>query len=187
MSRLYPLAAAINAWVLVSILAGGFAVQLLTGELPCPLCVMQRIALMLCALGPLHILICARDGALTSRAAAVGNGMAILAALLGAVTSGRQVLLHILPGDPGFGAPVLGLHLYTWGLIAFACQIAASGVMLIATAWLEEEEQALWGGLARWTAAALATIVIANLLSVIAEAGLHWGLPESPEEYLLFK
>jgi disulfide bond formation protein DsbB len=186
MSRLYPLAAAANVWALVLILAGGFAVQLLTGELPCPLCVMQRIALMLCALGPLHILISARDGALTSRAAAIGNGMTIIAALLGAVASGRQVLLHILPGDPGFGAPVLGLHLYTWGLIAFTCQIAASGVMLIATAWLEKEP-ALWGGLARWTAIALAAIVIANLLSVIAEAGPHWGLPENPEDYLMFK
>jgi disulfide bond formation protein DsbB len=186
MSRLYPLAAAANVWALALILAGGFAVQLLTGELPCPLCVMQRIALMLCALGPLHILISARDGALAGRAAAVGNGMAIIAALLGAVASGRQVFLHIVPGDPGFGAPVLGLHLYTWGLIAFACQIAASGVMLIATAWLEEEP-ALWGGLARWTAIALAAIVIANLLSVIAEAGLHWGLPESPDDYLMFK
>ncbi|MFY9699679.1 MAG: disulfide bond formation protein B [Rhodoplanes sp.] len=186
MSRLYPLAAAANVRALVLILAGGFAVQLITGELPCPLCVMQRIALMLCALGPLHILLSARDGALTARAAAVGNGMAIVAALLGAAAFGRQVFLHILPGDPGFGAPVLGLHLYTWGLIAFACPIAASGVMLIATAWLEEEP-ATWGGLARWTVIALAAIVIANLFSVIAEAGLHWGLPESPEDYLMFK
>ena len=58
--------------------------------------------------------------------------------------------------------------------------------MLIATAWLEEEP-ATWGGLARWTVIALAAIVIANLFSVIAEAGLHWGLPESPEDYLMFK
>ena len=82
MSRLYPLAAAANVWALVLIFAGGFAVQLITGELPCPLCVMQRIALILCALGPLPILLSARDGALTARAAAVGNGMAIVAALL---------------------------------------------------------------------------------------------------------
>jgi len=139
MPQLFLLAAAVNVWVLVLILAGGFAVQLITGELPCPLCMMQRIALMLCAFGPLHILLSARDGALTCRAAAVGNGMAIVAALLGAIASGRQVLLHILPGDPGFGAPVMELHRYTWGLIAFACQIAASAVMLIATVWLEEK------------------------------------------------
>ena len=80
MPQLFLLAAAANVWVLVLILAGGFAVQLITGELPCPLCVMQRIALMLCALGPLHILLSARDNALTCRTVAVGSGMAITAA-----------------------------------------------------------------------------------------------------------
>jgi disulfide bond formation protein DsbB len=186
MPQLFLLAAAANVWVLALILAGGFAVQLIAGELPCPLCVMQRIALMLCALGPLHILLSARDSALTCRTAAVGNGMAIIAALLGAAASARQALLHILPGDPGFGAPVMELHLYTWGLIAFACQIAASAVLLIATGWLKEKPL-LWGGLARWTTIAFAAIVFANLLSVIAEAGFHWGLPESPENYLMFR
>lgn len=186
MPQLFLLAAAANVWVLVLILAGGFAVQLITGELPCPLCVMQRIALMLCALGPLHILLAARDGALTCRTVAVGSGMAITAALLGAAASGRQVLLHILPGDPGFGTAVMELHLYTWGLIAFACQIAASGLMLIAAGWLEERPLP-WGSLTRWSAIAVAAIVIANLLSVIAEAGLHWELPESPERYLMFR
>ncbi len=186
MGPLYLLAAALNVWVLALILAGGVVVQLILGELPCPLCVMQRIALMLCALGPLHILLSARQGALTCRAAAVGNGIAIIAALLGAVASGRQALLHILPGDPGFGSPVLGLHLYTWGLIAFACQIAANGVMLIMTAWLEDKP-VRGGALAQSSAIALAAVVIGNLVLVIAEAGLHWDLPESPVEYLLFK
>ena len=64
MARLYVLAAALNVWVLVLILAAAFAVQIIAGELPCPLCVVQRIALMLCALGPLYILLQARDGAL---------------------------------------------------------------------------------------------------------------------------
>lgn len=186
MPQLYLLAAAVNVWVLVFILSAGFAVQLVAGELPCPLCVMQRIALMLCALGPLHILISARDGALTCKAAAVGNGIAIVSALAGVVASGRQMLLHILPGDPGFGQPVWGLHLYTWGLIAFACQIAGSGGLLIATAWLEEQP-VIWRGAARWSAIAFAAIVIANLVSVIAEAGLRWDLPETPVDYLLFK
>lgn len=186
MPQLYLLAVAVNVWVLVLILSAGLAVQFIAGELPCPLCVMQRIALMLCALGPLHILMSARDGALTCKAAAVGNGIAIVSALVGVVASGRQMLLHILPGDPGFGQPVLGLHLYTWSLIAFACQIAASGVLLMATVWLEEKRVA-WRGAARWITIALAAVVIANLVSVIAEAGLHWDLPESPVDYLLFK
>jgi disulfide bond formation protein DsbB len=184
MTRLYLAAATLNVWVLVLVLAAAFAVQLIVGELPCPLCVMQRVALMLVALGPLHVLLRARHDALTVRDAAVGNGIAILAALLGVIASGRQVLLHILPGDAGFGAPVFGLHLYTWCLIAFACQIAASAVLLLATEWLDDKPVE-WRA-TRVTALAFAAIAAANLLSVTAEAGLNWDLPSDPVRYLLF-
>jgi len=186
MATLYLLAATLNAWVMVLILAAAFGVQLIAGVPPCPLCVVQRIALMLCALGPLFILRQARDRALTIRDVAVGSGIAILSALVGAAVSTRQLLLHILPGDPGFGSPLLGLHLYTWCLIAFVCQIAASSLMLIGAAWLKEERVA-WRVMTQATAGAFVVIVAANLLSVIAEAGLHWDLPPDPVEYLLFK
>jgi disulfide bond formation protein DsbB len=185
MARLYMLAATLNVWVLVLILAAAFGVQLIAGEPPCPLCVVQRIALMMCALGPLYVLVQARDGALTGRHIAVGNGISIISALVGAAVSVRQVLLHILPGDQGFGTPLFGLHLYTWCLIAFVCQIAANGLMLIGAAWLKEENVS-WR-ITHLTAGAFAAIVVANLLSVIAEAGLNWDLPSDPVEYLLFK
>ncbi len=134
MARIYLLAASLNVWVLVLILAVAFGVQLILGEPPCPLCVVQRIALMMCALGPLHMLLEAHKGELGYRAVAVGSGISIVAALLGATAATRQVLLHILPGDTGFGSPLLGVHLYTWSLIAFISQIAASAVMLIGAA-----------------------------------------------------
>jgi disulfide bond formation protein DsbB len=183
-NTLYLAAATLNVWVVVLVLAAAFAVQFIAGEPPCPLCVMQRIALMLVALGPLYILARAHAGKLSARDAAVGNGMAILAALLGVTASGRQVLLHILPGDPGFGSPVLGLHLYTWCLIAFGCQVAASAVLLLAAPMLDDT-LVTWPG-ARPSAIALAVIVAANLLSVVAEAGFNWDLPGDPVRYLLF-
>ena len=96
------------------------------------------------------------------------------------------MLLHILPGDQGFGSPFLGLHLYTWCLIAFISQIIASGLTLIGSAWLKEEERVLWR-ITNVTAGAFIVIVIANLLSVIAEAGFNWNLPPDPVGYLLFK
>jgi disulfide bond formation protein DsbB len=185
MATLYLLASTLNVWVLVLILAAAFVVQVSAGEPPCPLCVVQRIALMMCALGPLFTLRQARDRALTPRDVAIGNGIAIISALLGAAVSTRQVLLHILPGDRGFGGPLLGLHLYTWCLIAFVCQIAASGLMLVGSAWLKEERVPWW--MTRVTAGAFIVIVVANLISVIAEAGLNWDLPSDPVEYLLFK
>jgi disulfide bond formation protein DsbB len=184
MNQLYLVAATLNVWVVVLVLLAAFAAQFIAGEPPCPLCVMQRIALMLLAIGPLYILARAHAGKLSARDAAVGNGMAILAALLGVTASGRQVLLHILPGDPGFGSPVLGLHLYTWCLVTFGCQIAASAVLLLAASFLDDTP-ASWPW-ARPTAIALAVIVAANLLSVVAEAGFNWDLPENPVRYLLF-
>ena len=49
--------------------------------------------------------------------------MTILASLVGSAASIRQILLHIVPPDPGYGPPILGVHLYSWALV-FACLIA---------------------------------------------------------------
>ncbi|HEY7245286.1 MAG TPA: disulfide bond formation protein B [Xanthobacteraceae bacterium] len=185
MARLYLIAASLNVWVLVAILAGAFGAQLILGEPPCPLCVVQRIALMMCALGPLYMLLEARSGALSFRGIAIGSGISIIAALIGAAAATRQVLLHILPGDKGFGSPLLGIHLYTWSLIAFISQIAASGLMLIGAAW--SKEQPVPWRITNATAVGFLIIVVANLLSVIAEAGFNWELPPDPVGYLLFK
>lgn len=185
MARLYLIAATANVWVLILILLMAFGVQFAEGEPPCPLCVLQRIGLMLCALGPLYLLIGQRDGEVAVRDVATAGGIGILAGLFGVAASTRQVLLHILPNDPGFGAPVLGLHLYTWCLIAFLAHIAASGVMLIGTAWLSDRRIAPWRYTGA-TAAALALVIVLNIFSVIAEAGLNWDLPENPTRYLLF-
>ena len=185
MARVYVLAVTLNVWVLVGILTGAFAVQFWLGEPPCPLCAVQRIAFMLVGLGLLHTLPRTHTAGLTSRSIAVGEGMAIIGALLGALAASRQILLHILPGDPGFGSPVFGLHLYTWSFIAFSCQIAASAIFLIASTWLEDSK--VRGPMTTIAAAAFVFVVVANLVSVIAEAGLNWDLPADPTGYLLFK
>ena len=66
---------------------------------------------MLIGLGLLHTLLLTHTAGLTSSSIAVGQGMAIMGASLGALAAGRQILLHVLPGDPGFGSPAFGLHL----------------------------------------------------------------------------
>jgi disulfide bond formation protein DsbB len=185
MARYYLFAASLNVWVILLIFVVAFGMQLMFGEPPCPLCVIQRIALMMCALGPLHLLLQARHGVISFRAIAIGNGISIISALIGAAASARQVLLHILPGDQGFGTPLLGLHLYTWSLIAFISQIAASSLMLIGAAWFKEQPARSWS--TSVTAVAFLVIVVTNLMSVIAEAGLNWDLPSDPVGYLLFK
>ena len=76
------------------ILAGAFAAQLLLHELPCPLCLLQRILFAALAVGPILNI---RFGPRPSHYA-----MSLLAAVAGAVASTRQVLLHIIPGDAGY-------------------------------------------------------------------------------------
>jgi disulfide bond formation protein DsbB len=144
MQRLYLLAASAQAWVLMLILALAFVMQFALGEPPCPLCTIQRIALMMCALGPAYMLIAQRNGELTPRHVAVGCGMGILSGLVGAAATTRQVLLHILPNDAGFGSPVFGLHLYTWCLISILAHIAASALMLVGAAWLPQGRTSPW-------------------------------------------
>ncbi|WP_332613149.1 disulfide bond formation protein B [Achromobacter sp. ESBL13] len=97
------------------ILAMAFAWQLIYDELPCPLCLLQRVALILAGVG---FLLNLRLGP-----SPMHYAMSIAASLGGMVASGRQVLLHLAPGDPGYGSPFLGMHFYTWAFIAFAAII----------------------------------------------------------------
>jgi hypothetical protein len=53
-------------------------------------------------------------------------GVALISALVGAAVSIRQTLLHIVPGSPSFGTPVLGLGLWVWAFIVFT--VAALGI-----------------------------------------------------------
>lgn len=123
----------VNILAICGVLLGAFGVQFGEAELPCPLCVLQRMAMLLCALGPAFIIFKARRGEVETSDFATGYGLSALAALGGAAIAGRQVLLHIVPPDPGYGDPVLGLHLYTWSLIVFLTVIGVSGVNLVFT------------------------------------------------------
>jgi disulfide bond formation protein DsbB len=184
MSRLYLIAATLNALVLTLILVAALIVQFMLGELPCPLCFLQRIAIMLCALGPCFLLAQNRRSALTHRDLAIAGGMSVLAALLGAAISTRQVLLHILPGDPGYGGTVLGMHLYTICLLVFICHALAAGVMLIASSMTDSFTQRRWP-IANGVFFAFGIVVLINLIGVMLQAGWHWMLPPDPVSYLL--
>jgi disulfide bond formation protein DsbB len=116
--------------VVCGVLLGSLTYQFALGELPCPLCVIQRLAFLLTGVGPIGILRRAVEGRSDRALQARGFAMTILAAMVGAAASARQILLHIVPPDPGYGPPVLGLHLYSWALLVFACLIASSALGL---------------------------------------------------------
>lgn len=106
-----------------AVLAGAFAAQLLLGELPCPLCLLQRIQFAMLAVGPI---LNVRYGPRPSHYA-----LSLLAAAAGAAFATRQILLHIMPGDPGYGTALLGYHYYTWALVGFCAAILLISAMLL--------------------------------------------------------
>src|ERR1700694_6341283 len=114
---------ALSLYAVALVLAAAFAAQLLLHELPCPLCLLQRIQFAVLAIGPI---LNVRWGPRPSRYA-----LSLLSAVAGAAFSTRQVLLHIMPGDAGYGTALFGYHYYTLALIGFAAAIVLLAAMLL--------------------------------------------------------
>jgi len=103
--RIAVLLNTLGLYAISVVLLEAFVFQITLQELPCPLCLLQRVAFTALAVGPILTL---RYGPKPSH-----YGLTIIAALAGAGIASRRVLLHIQPGDPGFGSSILGYHFYT--------------------------------------------------------------------------
>ena len=124
MTRSFAIALnALGLYAIAAVLAAAFAAQLMLHELPCPLCLLQRIQFAMLAIGPILNI---RHGPRPSHYA-----VSLFAAIAGAAFATRQVLLHIMPGDPGYGSALLGFHYYTWALIGFCVAIVAIAAILL--------------------------------------------------------
>jgi disulfide bond formation protein DsbB len=102
---------ALGLYAIALVLLVAFGAQLILQELPCPLCLLQRIQFAMLAVGPILNI---RFGPRPSHYA-----VSLLTAAAGAAFASRQVLLHIMPGDAGYGSALLGYHYYTWAFIGF--------------------------------------------------------------------
>ncbi len=107
--------------VFMGIITAAFYQEFFYHEKPCPLCYLQRLAMMGVSISLLMNL---RFG-LRVRHYAYALGFV----LFGGVVALRQICLHICPGFPTFGFPVWGLSLYTWSLISFA--LALLGIIVL--------------------------------------------------------
>jgi len=170
---------ALALYAISAILVVAFYYQIVLGELPCPLCLLQRAGIAALAFGPVLTL---RYGPRPAH-----YGLVIIAALIGAGISARQILLHIEPGDPGYGSALFGYHFYTWAFVCFCLAIAASASMLLAELPLSREPARPELG---WLETAAVWLVIAitliNALSVLLECGFGW-CPANPVHYELIQ
>jgi disulfide bond formation protein DsbB len=168
------------------VLLSAFGVQFIMGEYPCPLCMLQRMAMVLATLGPAYIIARTRNGDVSLRDYATGYGMSIVAAVGGGLISTRQVLLHIVPPDPGYGEPVMGLHLYTWALITFVVVIVFCGISMIFANELVPRGVD-FGMISRLTLGLFLLIVAAELVTTFLLEGFHWFLPDNPTGYEILR
>lgn len=165
---------------LLGVLAGSLHLQFGVGEQPCPLCLVQRSAMIGLAVGPIMNLLWGMK--------ARHYALSILAAVVGGAGSTRQILIHIAdPNDPGYGPEVFGWHLYTWAFVTFVIGVVGCAVLLMWNRPFELNDQGVGGsrGLVRWLAyfaiawVALDLIIIG--ISVLPECGLGM-CPDDPPE-----
>ena len=171
---------ALSLYGVALVLAAAFAAQLLLHELPCPLCLLQRIQFAVLVIGPI---LNVRWGPRPSHYA-----LSLLAAVAGAAFSTRQVLLHIMPGDAGYGTALFGHHYYTLALISFVTAIILLAAMLLFDRQFEPgREPAVappaFAALAVWLVIGLTAL---NVASTLLECGFG-ACAENPVVYELLK
>ena len=168
---------ALGLYGIALVLLLGFFFQLVRHELPCPLCLLQRVAFAALAVGPVLNI---RRGPRPSH-----YGMSLLAALVGMMVAVRQVMLHILPGDPGFGSAVAGLHYYTWAALIFIFAMVLIGLVLQFDGQFEPDPAAppppAFATIAVWL---IMLVVLADIVSTFLECGLA-VCAEDPVRYEL--
>jgi len=180
----------LHAWVLgySGVVLSAFYIQLVMHEFPCPLCMLQRYGMFLSSLGALFVIMQARRGELTTARYAQGIGLGLLGALAGASVSVRQIELHIEPNDPGYGEPVLGLHLYTWAFVTFAIVLVYCGAMSILMPRGIPAAPAVGSPLRRVSTAVIwlfIAIIAANVVAIVFLEGFAFVLPDDPSSYTL--
>jgi disulfide bond formation protein DsbB len=172
---------AVGLYAVALVLAAAFAAQLMLDELPCPLCLLQRLQFAVLAIGPI---LNVRFGPRPSHYA-----LSLLAAVAGAAFSTRQVLLHIMPGDAGYGTALLGYHYYTWALIGFAAAIVLLAAILLFDRQFEPgaaAEQAAPGAFATAAVWLVIGLTALNVISTLLECGFA-ACADNPVVYELLK
>lgn len=161
-------------------LALPFYYQIVHSELPCPLCLLQRIGLVFAGLGFLFNLY---RGLYFSHYALI-----IIGSIVTATISVRQIFLHILPECVGYGSTFLGLHFYTLVfLVSVLLIFFVLGIIILSE--LVDKISKLnsfpeYPKLKKIVAFLFILLIFANIVSSFLECGFYL-CPEDPMEYIM--
>ena len=147
-------------------------------ELPCPLCILQRIGFLGIAFG---FLLNLRFGFRPSHYSIV-----LISALFTSFVALRQVCLHVLPNTGAYGSAIFGLHLYTWSFIVAMLVVISSAILLgVDEQYLTAVKKSTkWHQTVHVLFVVMVFVIAANIISVLLECGLH-ACPDNPVSYAL--
>src|SRR6201992_819223 len=168
-ARLDRLVLCLMLLALAVVLTAAMGFQYLNGEIPCPLCLLERVTMFACCLGLIQQL---RD-----EGSQRGAGVAMLSAVLLLGISVRQTLLDIVPrpGHAYIGSAVFGLHMPVWSVLIAVALLLGFAVRLTFFGGLWATPSPEGSTLRRLTyGLGVYVIVICaiNVVSVLAQCGL---------------
>jgi hypothetical protein len=110
--------------VVGGILTAAMTLQYAKGELPCPLCLLERVAMFGVCFG---IMMNFRHGFSYQN-----TGFSLLSAIVLLVVAVRQSLLDIYarPGHEYIGSAIFGIHMPVWSIIIALCLLTAYAIKL---------------------------------------------------------
>jgi disulfide bond formation protein DsbB len=158
------------------VLAVAFYYQLVRGEFPCPLCLLQRVGFIVAGVAIMLNL--------TRGERPAHYGLMLLAAVSAGSASLRQISLHIIPNTGAYGSAIFGFHFYTWAFVGYGALVAYAGAMLIVGRFADAVMPLT--GVAKITCWIFTAFVGANVLSTLAECGLG-PCPDDPAGWLWSK
>jgi disulfide bond formation protein DsbB len=158
------------------VLGVAFYYQFGHGELPCPLCALQRVGFVIAGVA---LMLNVRTGYSPAH-----YGLALLSAVAAGSASLRQIALHVVPGSGHYGSALFGFHFYTWALVGYGALVVYVGLMLMVARVADERARVGRAGpltqLACWLFILLA---LANAAAFLAECGVG-PCPDDPTGYL---
>jgi disulfide bond formation protein DsbB len=157
--------------VIAAILTAAMVMQYGYGELPCPLCLLQRAAMLGVCFGLMQNF---RNG-FSDR----NLGYSLLFSVFLLIVAVRQTLLDIYPrpGHEYVGSAVLGLHMPVWSILIAVALITAFAAKLCVLGTEDgarpPDRTSLTGRIATLLSLYVIAIALVNFGSVVVQCGLN--------------
>lgn len=174
-NKFHKIANIIGLTIICVVLFIAFVDQLMRHDLPCPLCILQRVAFVAIGIG---FVMNVQLGIKPSH-----YGLIILTAFIGLAIAIRQIYLHVSPNDLGYGDVIFGIHMYVWSSIAYSLIIISASLALLLEKGFNQSQQKM----ARRRSILIMIfliLILANGISTFIECGFLI-CPDNPKQYQL--